>query len=199
MGSLQFGVPTSSASPHGCSSALSDFIFVRCSLLSIIVHLCLYLFRFSIMFCFTCSGHLAIGMLVAVLEFYSVEWRDSFHSPPLNLRLSNRVFVFYPPDRPRRRAIHERPYPPVCPHRRAARTHLYPPDHSHYRAMSTHLYPPNRPRCRATSTRLYPPDRPLCRATSTCRTHPTIPTHDTRCPRTSLTRSWEPHRLRLPV
>ena len=160
MGSLQFGVPTSPASPHGRSLALSDFIVVRCSLLSIIVHLCLYLFRFSIMFCFICSGHLAIGMLGAVLVFYSVEWRDSFLSPPLNLHLSNRVFVFYPPDHPRRRAIHVCPYLPVCPHRCAARTHPYPPDRSRCRAVSTHPYPPTRSCYRATSTRRTSPTAP---------------------------------------
>ena len=198
MGSLQFGVPTSPASPHGRSSALSDFIVFRCSLLSIIVHLCLYLFHFSIMFCITCSGHLAIEMLGAVLVFYSVEWRDSFLSPPLNLRLSNRVFVFYPPDRPRRRAIRARPYPPVCPHRRATCTRPCPPDRSRCRAVSTRPYPPDRPHCRAMSTRPYLPDRPRCRATSTHHTRPTNPTCDTRRPRTSLTRAWEPYRLQPP-
>ena len=152
MGSLQFWVPISLASPHGRSSPLSDFLVARCSLLPIIVHLCLYLFRFSIMFCFTCYGYLAIGMLGAVLVYFSVEWGDCFLSPPLNLRLSNRVFVFYQADRPCRRAV-------------SART--YPPDRPHCRAISTLPYPPDRPRCHATSTRPYPPDRHGCRAIST--------------------------------
>ena len=125
------------------------------------------LFRFSIMFCFTCYGHLAIGMLGAVLVFYSVEWRDSFLSPPLNLHLSNRVFAFYPPDRPRCRAVNTRPYPPNHPRCRATSTRTYPPDRPRCRATSTRPYPPDRPRCRASSTRPYPPDRPRRRATST--------------------------------
>ena len=198
MGSLYFSVLTSYASPHGRSSVLSDFIIVRCSLLSIIVHLCLYLFRFRIMFCLTCSGHLAIEMLGAVLVFYSVEWRDSFLSPPLNLRLSNRVFVFYPPDRPCHLTIRMHPYPPVCPHHHATRTRPYPPDRSRCRAVSMHPYPPNRPHCCATSKCLNPPDRPRCHARSRRRTRLTIHTHGTSRTRTSLTRAWKPYRLRLP-
>ena len=135
----------------------------HCCLLFIIVHyhyLCSYLFCFSIMFCFPYSGHLAMAMLGAVLIFYSVEGRDSFLSPPLNLCLSNRVFVFYPPDRPRRRAERTRPYPPDCPHRHAKHTPPYPPDHARCRAVSMCPYTPDCPRCRTTSTYPYPPHPP---------------------------------------
>ena len=133
------------------------------------------------MFCFTCYGHLAIRMLGAVLVFYSVEWRDSFLSPPLNLHLSNRVFASYPPDRPRRHTVSTRPYPPDCPRCRATSTRPYPPDRPRCCATSTRPYSPNRPRCRATSTRRYPPDRPRCCATSTRQYPPDCP----RCRATS--------------
>ena len=166
MGSLQVWVPISLASPHGRSSPLSDFLVARCSFLPIIVHLCLYLFRFSIMFCFTCYGHLAIGMLGAVLVFYSVEWRDSFLSPPLNLRLSNRVFAFYLPDHLPRRAVNKHPYPHDRPGCRATSKRPYPPDRPRCRATSTRPYPPDCPRCRATSPRPFPPNRRRRRATS---------------------------------
>ena len=67
------------------------------------------------MFCFTCSGYLAIGMLGAVLVYFSVKWGDCFLSPALNLCLSNRVFVFYQADRPCGRAVSTRTYPPNAP------------------------------------------------------------------------------------